>query len=288
MKQAILIISIAGLFLAAGCDVCVIDDDDWNCGACWCDDTPPPVPSGVHSVTGDGMVYIYWTPINTWDMEGYDVYRGDSPTGYYEYLGSTRAASYSDYYADNGRTYYYAIASYDDCGNTSELSTDMVYDTPRPDGFSYYLWAAETYTDDGGFDFSEYGVVAWDYPSCDFFFGHDSLGYYLCAANDYTDILDYGPATTLSDVDVAPESGWSTYADVAATAGHAYVIWTADNHFATVLIREISGERLTFDWAYQTAPGNPELKITRSKPPEMAGIETRRGLLVEHRSGEEF
>ena len=193
----------------------------------------------------------------------------------YDYIGSSYCASFTDWTADNGVTYYYAIASYDICGNESELSVDLVYDTPRPEGYSYALWASEYYPSDGGYDFSEYSAVSWDYPTCDFYFGHDSIGYYLNAANDYTDIMDYGLVYGFSDIDEAPESGWSIYADVEAIEGHGYVLWTADNHFATIVIRDISGERLLFDWAYQTDPGNPELKVTREKSPELIGHKTR-------------
>ncbi len=275
-KTLPILISIMAI-LFAGCDFVIVDNDPYydDCSSCWCDNTPPAVPYNVHSVTGDNSVYIYWNPVSCWDMEGYDVYRGNGPTGYYEYLGSTQSASFTDWNVNNGRTYYYAIASYDYCGNTSELSTDLVYDTPRPEGYSYYLWAAETYPDDAGYDLSAYSAVAYDYPTCDFYFGHDALGYYLNAANDYTDIMEWGYANSLSDVDYAPETGWSAYADVEAREGFAYIIWTADNHFATVLIRDITGDRLRFDWAYQTDPGNPELRIAREKPSRTIGHEIR-------------
>jgi len=278
MKKIVLISSLFTIAFIAGCDMYVVDDcPTWHhCNDCYCDNNPPPVPSGVHSVTGDGYVYVYWTPVSSSDLAGYDIYRGNGPTGYYDYIGSAGCASFTDYSVGNGETYYYAIASYDLCGNESELSYDLVYDTPRPEGHSYYLWASEYYPSDGGYDFSEYSVVTWDYPTCDFYFGHDSIGYYICAANDYTDILDWGYAYSLSDVDQAPESGWSIYADLEAVENHAYIIWTADNHFATVLIRDISGERMCFDWSYQLDPGNPELIISMDKPEGQIGHSIRR------------
>lgn len=268
-----------GMFFS-GCDVCVVDRDPYwrydNCNDCYCDRTPPPIPRGVHSVTRDRSVYIYWNPVVSCDFQQYAVYRGYSPTGYYSYIGSTRSANFTDYNLTNGITYYYAISSIDYCGNESELSTDLVFDTPRPEGHSYYLWSAEYYPNDAGFDFSHRAVVPFDYPTCDVYFGHDALGYYLCAGNDYTDIIDMGYANSLYDIDRAPETGWSPYADVEARERHAYVIWTADNHFAVMLIRHIYSERMTFDWAYQTAPGNPELKIVRPKPMDRKTLEYRR------------
>ncbi len=278
MKTRIIILNCAAiLLLLNGCDMYWCDDPYYydDCHDCNYDYSPPPVPRNVHSVTGDNAVYLYWTPVSSWDIEGYDIYRGYGPTGYYDYIGSSSCASFTDWTVYNGETYYYAVATYDYCGNQSDLSYDLVYDTPRPEGFSYHLWTSELYPNDGGYDFSEYSVVAWDYPTCDFYFGHDSIGYYLNAANDYTDIMEYGPIYDISDVDEAPISGWSPYADVEAVEGYGYILWTADNHFAVVLIRDISGERMTFDWAYQTDPGNPQLRITIEKPQAMLGHELR-------------
>ncbi len=268
MKSKLMTIACFPLWIAAlllfggGCDTYIVRDDPYyqDCGGSYPDRTPPPIPRGVHSVTGDNRVYLYWEPVYSYDLSGYAVYRGYSETGYYDYIGSSYCAGFTDYTAQNGQTYYYAISSIDAYGNESGLSVDLIYDTPRPEGHSWFLWASETYYYDGGYDFSESAIVPWDHPACDVFFGHDAYGYYLCAANSYTDILDWGYATSLSEIDAAPESGWSSTADLAATVGHIYVIWTADNHFATIHITDISGERLRFDWSYQTAVGNPELR----------------------------
>ncbi|MCK5832754.1 hypothetical protein KAH81_03690 [bacterium] len=268
------------MLFSGGCDTYIVNNDPYyrDCDGCWCDNTPPQIPYSVHSITGDNSVYLYWNPITSWDMAGYAIYRGSSPTGYYDYIGTSYCASFTDISVLNGETYYYAIASYDNCGNESELSTDLIYDTPRPEGHSWYLWASESYYYDGGYDFSEGNIIEWDHPTCDVFFGHDSLGYYLCAANDYTDILDYGPASSLSDVDIAPETGWSSIADLTAVEGHIYVLWTADNHFAALLIRDISGECMTFDWSYQIDTGNPELRPSRSVVERRKNRQIKRGL----------
>lgn len=68
-----------------------------------------------------------------------------------------------------------------------------------------------------------------------------------------------GYTVNLDEISVAPEAGWSPTKDAHLIAGHTYVIWTFDNHFAKVRIREISQDAVTLDWAYQTATGNPEL-----------------------------
>jgi len=44
------------------------------------------------------------------------------------------------------------------------------------------------------------------------------------------------------------------------------VIWTWDDHYAKVRVREVNSAQVVFDWAYQTAVGNTELK--RVLPPD--------------------
>ena len=95
MKKIIVEILIALTLLIAGCDLYVVDDPHYHDG--YYDDGcyyAPYAPTNVHSVTGDNSVYIYWNPVSSWDLEGYDVYRGYGPTGYYDYIGSTSCASF--------------------------------------------------------------------------------------------------------------------------------------------------------------------------------------------------
>jgi len=70
-------------------------------------------------------------------------------------------------------------------------------------------------------------------------------------------------------------AGWSTTRDALAIKGHPYVVWTHDNHFAKVRITDISGTSIVFDWAYQVAPGNPEL-FTGKQPHGSGTARTRR------------
>jgi hypothetical protein len=77
---------------------------------------------------------------------------------------------------------------------------------------------------------------------------------------DDTDIIDMGPTMDIWDIDFAPENGWATNKEEIARVGHTYVIWTYDNHFAKVRIKSITSDRIVFDWAYQTAVGDPQLK----------------------------
>ncbi|MBN2544142.1 hypothetical protein JXI42_14875 [bacterium] len=255
----LILIIISGITFMAfwGCECyeCGDCDDCW-----WCDDTPPPVPYNVHSVTRDEMVSLYWTPLSYCDLEGYRIYRGSEPTGYYDFIGETYSACFNDYSACNGVTYYYAISSFDDNGNESELSYDLIYDTPRPEGYGVVLWDTDGYPNDAGYDFSEYIVREWDYPSTDIYLVYESGTFYIYPGNSMTDLLSYGYISSLDEIDIAPEDGW-VRSRIPVSSGYGYCVWTCDNHFAKIRVtRTDSPDYIRFDWAYQTDTGNPELK----------------------------
>ena len=263
MKQMILIsLIIAGIFFV-GCD-----NPDWYC----CHDhyyyyeedyTPPPVPSGVYSITGDRCVRLYWNPITCCDLAGYRIWRGYSETGYYYLIAETQSASFTDWDVTNGCTYYYAVSSYDVWGNESDISSELVFDTPRPEGFGERVYIVESYPDDAGYDFSCYCVVPYDDEYADVIFGYNEVtgSYYMEATGTDTDLLIYGPTSSITDVDYAPETGWLSGGSVELYEGYSYLVWTWDNHFAQVRITCLCGDYIRFDWAYQTDEGNPELRV---------------------------
>ncbi len=75
-------------------------------------DAPPFPPDGVFSITGDGVVSIFWNPNQEPDLEGYFVYRSvANPGPYYAIDGARLSAgttSYDDFDVDNGETWFYA------------------------------------------------------------------------------------------------------------------------------------------------------------------------------------
>ena len=77
---------------------------------------------------------------------------------------------------------------------------------------------------------------------------------------DDTDIQDMGYTSSLYDIYEAPEDGWAPSRSVQVIPGHTYVIWTWDDHYAKMRVREVDSYTVRFDWAYQVAPGNPDLK----------------------------
>ncbi len=231
------------------------------------DTTPPPPPTNITTITGDNMVKIEWTPVIVDDLAGYSVYYSDSYNGEYRLIGTTTNTSFIDYEALNGITTYYAISTYDLNGNESDLSYDVVYDTPRPEGFGQRIWDYKTHPQISGYDFSEYSTVAFNSNEADFFFENSGTLYLNVWAD--TDIQSMGRTNSIYDISEAPLDGWVELVKgenvkyVHAVRGFTYVIWTNNNHFAKIRIEKISLDYIEFDWAYQTVAGNVELKVNR-------------------------
>ena len=91
-----------------------------------------------------------------------------------------------------------------------------------------------------GWDFSAGAALPVASLSVDMLYS-DTLGFAeIYAADGSTDIQDAGYASTLDAVDFAPSSGWSPTGSVEAIAGHCYVVWTRDNHFAKFRVTSVS------------------------------------------------
>ncbi|MCF6268252.1 MAG: hypothetical protein L3J41_00910 [Melioribacteraceae bacterium] len=233
------------------------------------DDTPPPVPTNIITETGDDFVIISWDHIYDTDFSGYAVYYSDKYDGEYKLIGTTVESNYVDYGAANGVTYYYAVASYDYSGNESDLSYDVAYDTPRPEGYDQSVYDFINFPNIAGYDFSKYSIDKYNSLETDFFFENDDGTFYLNVWED-TDIQSMGRTTDIYSISFAPTDGWvelkpgDNIKYLQAIRGNTYVIRTWDNHFAKIRISEIFADHIVFDWAYQTAEGNVELKINRN------------------------
>ncbi len=250
-KKLFYIVSVISIFIFTSCqrnDLMQIDT------------TPPSPPTGLNVLNGDNRVDLTWNANPERDLAGYNVYYAYSYNGKYTLIGSTTNNYYVDYGAHNGTTYYYAVAAYDNNGNESELSYDNISSTPRPEGFNESIFDYRTYPNTSGFSFTTYTVVPYNDQSADFFFENYNGTFYVDVWKD-SDIQDMGTTNDIYDIPYAPTSGWSSSKDANAIVGHTYVIWTWDNHYAKIRIKNITADRMVFDWAFQTVKGNVELKV---------------------------
>ena len=277
MKRRILI---AGLLLMAttallsGCR-------STDCGICGID---LPAPSGVFTVTGDGYVEIFWDAIYSSDVYGYTVYRSLDSAGPYSAIGRSGDNDYVDDNVSNGITYYYAVAAYDRHDHESDLSYETIHDTPRPEGTGLVVYDLDELA---GVDFSGYYdamVLPWDDPYADMFLFWDGEDYAMASTDVIVDELLYGTdiqsagyVSSLDQLDWAPEGGWSTdQADtVVLYPGHAYWVWTWENHFAKFRVHAIGDDFVVLDWAFQVDEGNPELVVIPGNVPTYHGKRAR-------------
>lgn len=264
MKKTGLILAIATtILLLSGCR---FRNDFFNDP--YYDDRAPSVPKNVEVLNGDGVATVIWDHSPESDVKGYRVYSSSSFSGRYEYIATVYGNQYDDYGVRNGDQYFYAVTAYDINGNESDLSYEYAYAVPRPEGFGKMLYEANAFPASSGYDFSGYRTVAWNAQDADFFFEKVNGVYYLSVYDD-TDIKDMGTTNNIYDIEFAPSSGWAPDKTAKVYAGRTYVFWLWDNKYAKIRVKSISGDRIVFDWAYQTVEGEPQLKpsVIKGKRP---------------------
>jgi hypothetical protein len=196
-------------------------------------------------------------------------------------VGSTTGTSFTITGLTNALAVYPAVTAVDAAGNESGLSLDIVRDVPRPAGTGVTLSEVGLAPATAGFDFSAATVRDTSNVGVDIYY--DVLAgarKMVCKYTD-TDIQDAGYSSTLDVVDVAPASGWSPSGSVELIPGHCYVvrIGLTSVNYGKFRVTGVSATQVVFDWAYQTAVNEPEL---RARP---AGEATRERRPLSQRLG---
>jgi hypothetical protein len=143
------------------------------------------------------------------------------------------------------------------------LSKDVVYDTPRPEGLGVVLIDTSTSRNISGYGFAQYKVLSCYDKNTDIFLVNAHGRLYVHVWSD-TDIQDMGFTSSLDEISASPTEGWAPSKSAEAIVGHTYVIWTVDDNYAKIHVQNVTASRIVFDWAYQTAKGNIELKTTHT------------------------
>jgi hypothetical protein len=158
------------------------------------------------------------------------------------------------------------------------LWSPLRYDTPRPDshlqvvyttagdplksGFRFFLDA----NNDGQVSPLELGLItSGSSGSVDFTITKDAGGnlqFTPVRANTSLRFYGTGNVTDLTDIDIAPASGYARTALLAQPGrGYVFQMSEADGfmRYGGLRVVALGPEYVIFDWSYQTDPGNPEL-----------------------------
>jgi len=235
---------------------------------------PPSSPRGVFAVNLDGKVEICWVANYENDLEGYNVYRGATSDGDFFLIGTvpfetSNPAQYcfEDLDTGNGIHAYYAVAAFDRDGAQSDLIVEeVVSGTPRPEGV-ITLYDAATLPNQSGYDFFPITTPpnapqAYDASTTDIFFGLSGGIPTIIARRTGVEIQDYGYTDNFDVIGLAPDAGWSPSRTAEAIVKHTYILRFVETdgfHYAKIFVEAVTGSFITFDWAYQTDPENPDL-----------------------------
>ena len=87
-------------------------------------DLPPPPPSSLSGIAGDGGIVLSWPQVQDSDVGGYMVFYGYGPLDYSTVIDVGTATRYELEGLENGRLYFFSVISYDGA------------DPPHKSGFS--------------------------------------------------------------------------------------------------------------------------------------------------------
>ena len=216
-------------------------------------------PQGISALALDNQVHISWDYHYYDNVYGYNVYVNNTYEGNYMFIGSTNKNEFIDRDAINGITYFYAVTAYDTEGKESDFSVENVSATPRPESFNLVLNDRRTNSIRSGYEFRSNSILPFDHNNADMYIERDGNLYYMRVYRD-TDIQDMGYTANFDEIRYSPTKGWSPLKEVLLIEGHTYAIWTYDNHFAKVRIKELNSNSIVMDCSYQLQEGNTQLK----------------------------
>ena len=225
---------------------------------------PPPMPpQGFEAWAEDSQSYLEWLPSQDPSVVGYVIYRSTSELEGYEevaQIDGRDVVSYVDAGLENGFTCYYGITTFDNEGYESEqMNPEIVWATARPEGSE-----AKLSIGDDGFDFGLVTVTdGW------FCLQEEDNTLFLDPAY-FAVMQDMGYTDSLYDVWISPIEGFIPNG-MRVIEGHTYVfrmlLESGRHRYAKIRISGLGEEAITFDWAVQLQPNNPELAPRRDSEP---------------------
>jgi hypothetical protein len=262
--------------------------------ACSSDDrngpgVPPERPTSLSSTSLDGAVALTWSD-NAFQADpdifqnyrvystSYDIDVNECGTSF-QLEGTTVAAEFVVGALSNGVPRCFTVTSVSVDGFESDRSP-LRGDTPRPDTRNVVLYAFDVLSSNSGFRFwddlnddgnvqnSELGIVrSGGSSTIDFVVERDGSGDLLLTpvragtGVEYYDENDR--VEDLTTIDFAEDRTYRT-SSILAKPGFGYVFEMDGGdgflRYGAVRVTHVGQDFLILDWAFQTDPGNPELK----------------------------
>ncbi len=249
-----------------------------------------PFPTALTSLSLNGAIHLSWTDnAYTSDTSAFWHYRIYS-TSYdldnnvcgtsWTLEGTTVGPVFLAGALPNGRPRCFGVSAVSVEGYES-LWSPLRYDTPRPDAHNQIIFTSAADAAHSGFRFFldanndgqagplELGLItAGSSPSIDFTITKDVSGNLLLTpvrAAASVRLFAAGPITDLTDIDIAPVSGYARI-PLIAQPGRGYVFEMNEQtappnllRYGAIRVTALGPDYVVFDWSYQTDAGNPEL-----------------------------
>ena len=116
MRKAIRSLLVMGLLLLplGGCDEDPVDV------------TPPAIPDGLSTITGDGEIWLIWNANREFDLAGYRVFYGNDRSVHLINVNANQTKSFNIPDLKVGETYYFAISAYDSTNKPAGADAKLI------------------------------------------------------------------------------------------------------------------------------------------------------------------
>jgi hypothetical protein len=243
-------------------------------------------PAWISSISLDEAIHLAWSDnpfLN--EPAGFMQYRvysasfslDDPVCGEWGLEGTTIAPEFIVSALPNGAPRCFGISA-ESIEGWESLWSPIRADTPRPDARNVVIYARQFDASRSGFRFwldsngdgqasrTELGLILdGTRLDLDFYITRDgSNRFFFQPVLLTTRMLDTGPVADLTEIDFAPEIGYSG-AQHEAKVGFGYVFEMDGGdgflRYGGIRVSHVGVDYMIFDWSYQTDPGNPELSI---------------------------
>jgi hypothetical protein len=242
-----------------------------------------PAPATLVSVSLDRAIQMSWSPNGREaDPTMFDYYRvystvydldaNECEGDLWVLEGTTVSEDFLATGLTNGAPRCFAASTVSRDGHES-LWTSPRADTPRYDSRNLLVFATQASLGSSGFRFhfpstgAMGQILAGDRTDIDFKLERRSDGsVWITPVRGGTRLALYSttPVEDLTSIDIAPTRDRFGTGAIEAVPGYAYVVETTLSdglHYGAVRVTHTTADYMIFDWAYQSDPGNPELRV---------------------------